>query len=134
MNGQVYDYEQGDNMMIEGDPEGGPYKRWPGVEYHPDDVKGKGEPSYTIEKALKDHSRRERKGQASQDIEAESHSRNASPGSCCRLVTGNLKWGDEEQSRLVRSASGKEKRLSGGGLKKRFNSLKKHVKDAQFLP
>lgn len=23
--------------------------------YHPDDLKGKGEPSYTIEKALKDH-------------------------------------------------------------------------------
>jgi hypothetical protein len=26
-------------------------------EYHPDDLKGKGEPSFTIEKALKDHKR-----------------------------------------------------------------------------
>lgn len=54
-NGHIYNYREGDNMMIDGNPAGGAYKRWPGVQYHPDDIKGKGEPSYSIEKALKDH-------------------------------------------------------------------------------
>lgn len=53
-------YEEGPNLMIE---DGGDYKRWPGVDYHPNDIKGKGEPSYSIELALKqagrdDHHRR----------------------------------------------------------------------------
>ncbi|RMZ90465.1 hypothetical protein DV736_g2315, partial [Chaetothyriales sp. CBS 134916] len=55
-NGHTYEYEQGDNMMIADGAGGGPYKRWPGIQYHPDDIKGKGEPSYTIEKALKESS------------------------------------------------------------------------------
>lgn len=52
--GRVLNYEEGADLQRE---PGGDYRRWPGVEYHPDDLKGKGEPSYTIEKALKDHKR-----------------------------------------------------------------------------
>lgn len=55
-DGHRYEYVEGDNMMIEENAGGGAYKRWPGVQYHPDDIKGKGEPSYSIEKALKEHS------------------------------------------------------------------------------
>lgn len=55
-NGHMYRYQEGENMMIDENAGGGPYKRWPGVQYHPDDIKGKGEPSYTIEKALKEQS------------------------------------------------------------------------------
>lgn len=55
-NGQTFHYQEGENMMVDLNPEGGAYKRWPGVQYHPDDIKGKGEPSYSIEKALKEHS------------------------------------------------------------------------------
>ena len=29
--GNTYDYKEGTDMMIEGDPEGGAYKRWPGM-------------------------------------------------------------------------------------------------------
>ncbi|KAG7005844.1 bifunctional dTDP-4-dehydrorhamnose 3,5-epimerase/dTDP-4-dehydrorhamnose reductase [Physcia stellaris] len=54
MNGRTYNYEEGTDMMIEN---GGNYKRWPGVTYLPEDLKGKGEPSYSIEKALKEHKR-----------------------------------------------------------------------------
>lgn len=53
-NGQTYRYKEGDNMMTEENAPGGPYKRWSGIQYHPDDIKGKGEPSYTIERALKE--------------------------------------------------------------------------------
>ncbi len=146
-NGQVYDYEQGENMMTDGNPEGGAYKRWPGVRYHPDDIKGKGEPSYSIEKALKEHKRSSMDGQhghrksASQEIEMTSRSRRSHD--VARTSTGaqydpeNPMWGDGEQSRfagLGRSSSGKEKRMSGGGLKKRFGSIKEKIKDTQILP
>ena len=50
--GNLYEYEEGADLMRE---PGADYKRWPGVQYHPDDLKGKGEPSYSIEKALKEH-------------------------------------------------------------------------------
>jgi hypothetical protein len=67
--GRVLHYEEGADLQRE---PGGDYKRWPGQVrftikcfhctvanssqyYHPDDLKGKGEPSYTIEKALKGH-------------------------------------------------------------------------------
>ena len=33
--GRTYQYEEGTDMMIEGDPEGGAYKRWPGVVSNP---------------------------------------------------------------------------------------------------
>ena len=71
INGNTYNYEEGTDMMIEN---GGNYKRWSGVvchiincdekailmlsqKYLPEDLKGKGEPSYSIEKALKEHKR-----------------------------------------------------------------------------
>jgi len=50
--GRVLEYEEGADLMRE---RGADYRRWPGVEYLPDDLKGKGEPSYSVEKALKDH-------------------------------------------------------------------------------
>lgn len=62
INGVTYDYNEGDNVMLDENAGGGPYKRWAGVQYHPDDIKGKGEPSYTIEKALKAHTLEEREG------------------------------------------------------------------------
>ncbi|KAL8903523.1 MAG: hypothetical protein Q9207_003857 [Kuettlingeria erythrocarpa] len=53
-DGRVYHYQEGTDLMIE---DGGNYKRWDGIKYLPEDLKGKGEPSYSIEKALKDSKR-----------------------------------------------------------------------------
>ncbi|CAN8101036.1 unnamed protein product [Discula destructiva] len=53
MNGQVMDYQEGADMMRDLNPGGGAYKRWPGIQYHHDDLKGKGEPGYTIDKERK---------------------------------------------------------------------------------
>jgi hypothetical protein len=125
-------------------PIGGAYKRWPGLDYHPDDVKGKGEPSYSIEKALKDHKNRRGNGgdpghrtRASQEFELTSLPREANGQAQATENTQQIgkdsMWGDG-QGRMRRSASTKEKRLSSGGLKKRFGSFKKHVKEAKILP
>lgn len=53
LGGAVMRYEDGTDMMREEGRDGGAYKRWPGLSYHPDDLKGKGEPSYSLEEAEK---------------------------------------------------------------------------------
>ncbi|KAL0935240.1 protein kinase [Colletotrichum truncatum] len=57
MRGNIMDYKEGADLMREPDAKGGAYKRWDGIPYHPDDLKGKGEPSYTYEKDLKEKKR-----------------------------------------------------------------------------
>ncbi|KAI1638806.1 hypothetical protein F4809DRAFT_234530 [Biscogniauxia mediterranea] len=52
--GRRMNYKEGADLMREPDAPGGPYKRYEHVQYHPDDLKGKGEPSYTIERDLKE--------------------------------------------------------------------------------
>jgi hypothetical protein len=156
--GHVYNYNQGENMMIENGPEGGAYKRWPGVRYHPDDVKGVGEPSFSIERALKEHkiddsapnprrmpgtadgiemSTRNRSGSGTSRFGKDRTDSNLSQDNST-VDPRNPMWGDGEQGRFSprvgRSASGREKRMSGGGLKRRFGSLKKRIGDAQILP
>ena len=48
--GRRMSYEEGADLMREPDAPGGPYRRYDHVQYHPEDCKGKGEPSYTIER------------------------------------------------------------------------------------
>jgi hypothetical protein len=148
LSGHVYHYEQGENMMTAGNPDGGAYKRWPGVPYHPDDIKGKGEPSYSVEKALKDHkmtsvegSGKGHKKNASNETELMSRPRQSGDQAQTSGVAGGTDQLDGDNSRggageleMGRGASAKEKRLSGGGLKKRFGNMKRHIKDAQILP
>jgi hypothetical protein len=53
LSGNPMTYSEGADLMREADAPGGAYKRWDGIPYHPDDLKGKGEPSYTIERDAK---------------------------------------------------------------------------------
>jgi hypothetical protein len=119
--GRTYDYKEGADLMRE---PGGDYKRWPGVTYHPDDLKGKGEPSYTIEKALKDHKKYGDTGH-----EMQSHRRNVSMGS--NDVPANL----PAESLDVGSSSGIGRRNTtgksvGSALKKRFGSIRRKKVEA----
>ena len=124
LTGQRYDYEQGDNMMIDVNPEGGAYKRYPGLEYHPDDIKGKGEPSYSIEKALKEHKisdekYSEHRKDMAEGIEMTSQHKRSSSG---RIANG------EDGVGVQRSSSfGKRLSSGGAGLKKRIGSLRRKV-------
>ena len=122
--GNIYDYKEGENMMIDGGPEGGAYKRWPGVQYHPDDIKGKGEPSYSVEKALKEHKISEDgKGpNGTQGIEMKTRNRSASDAIHTADRSG---WDDGEG--LGRSGSLKK---LGGGFRKRIGSIRRsHNRD-----
>ncbi|KAG9240077.1 hypothetical protein BJ878DRAFT_528418 [Calycina marina] len=55
IDGKTMRYKEGADLMREEDAPGGAYRRTPGVKYLPEDFKGKGEPSFTIERQLKDH-------------------------------------------------------------------------------
>lgn len=107
-------------MMVDLAPGGGAYKRWPGVQYHPDDIKGKGEPSYSIEKALKEHKLDDSRS-GENGIEMKTHGRSTSGSAGAIASTG---WENGETS-LGRSGSGSMGKRLSGGLKKRFGSLKK---------
>ncbi|KAK4444080.1 protein pal1 [Podospora aff. communis PSN243] len=50
MAGRTMEYEEGADLMREKDAAGGAYKRWDHIPYKDEDLKGKGEPSFTIEK------------------------------------------------------------------------------------
>ena len=112
-NGQLYQYEQGENMMTDLNPGGGAYKRWPGVQYHPDDIKGKGEPSYSLEKAFKDHSLEEKSGVDGIEMKSHSHKRSSS---------GAMR--DENVDTVGRSGSFKGLKHRIGGLRKKSQSPK----------
>lgn len=88
--------------------------------YLPEDLKGKGEPSYSIEKALKEHKIRRRTisdGNSGIEMTA-SRPRPSSSGSTTRPPGEGQRYVDWEED-LRRSSSG------GGVLRKRFGSLRK---------
>jgi Pal1 cell morphology protein len=89
-------------------------KRWPGVQYHPDDIKGKGEPSYSIEKALKQSSLDEKAGVDGIEMKSQNRSRSGSGA-----VPDGL-YHDEPSQTVGRSGS------FSRGLNQRIGSLKKH--------
>ncbi|KAL2165347.1 hypothetical protein VTH06DRAFT_644 [Thermothelomyces fergusii] len=58
-SGRTMEYEEGADLMREEDAEGGAYKRWDHILYRDDDLKGKGEPSFSHDQAC--HRRRRRR-------------------------------------------------------------------------
>ncbi|CAF9910368.1 hypothetical protein IMSHALPRED_009178 [Imshaugia aleurites] len=120
--GNVYSYQEGTDMMIENSPEGGAYKRWPGVQYHPDDLKGKGEPSYSLEKALKEHKLHARHASEGHNaIEMTTPAAQRRPvsveGQSRPVSADGQKYADWEQG-VRRSSSG------AGKLRRRFGSMR----------
>ncbi|KAL2255555.1 hypothetical protein VTK26DRAFT_3137 [Humicola hyalothermophila] len=94
-NGRLMEYEEGADLMREADAEGGPYKRWEHVHYRDDDLKGKGEPAFSIDK-----DRRERRKQ-------EAAANPSSPGgTVCNELQPNVASLDVPGSRSSRFKEG----------------------------
>ncbi|KAK3984861.1 protein pal1 [Cladorrhinum sp. PSN332] len=51
LSGRTMEYEEGADLMREKDAPGGAYKRWDGIKYRDDDLKGKGEPWFSQDQA-----------------------------------------------------------------------------------
>ncbi|KAF1969899.1 hypothetical protein BU23DRAFT_557305 [Bimuria novae-zelandiae CBS 107.79] len=119
--GRTYDYKEGADLMRE---PGADYRRWPGIPYHPDDLKGKGEPSFTIEKALKDH-----KLKGDSGVELQPRRRNKSLGA--DDAPGEMpaeSFAAAEASGVGRSNT--TERSMGSALKKRFGSMRRKKVEA----
>ncbi|KAI0837219.1 hypothetical protein F5Y06DRAFT_94446 [Hypoxylon sp. FL0890] len=126
MSGRVMEYEEGSDLMREPDAEGGPYKRWEHITYRPEDLKGKGEPWYTMEEDLKRQKqlRKARRRSGEYEMQPRAHATGSSSKDGHVLV--------RERSASLGSAgpsrsSPKGKRLSDG-IKRRFGSLR-HRRD-----
>ncbi|KAL8671660.1 MAG: hypothetical protein Q9168_003840 [Polycauliona sp. 1 TL-2023] len=146
--GRTYNYEEGTDLMIE---DGGNYKRWPGVKYLPEDLKGKGEPSYSIEKALKEHkqhgAREHRRvmseGQPAYEMVPQTSNRQRTSGARPGMETRSSSYGNatgqqqqqqqrysdwererERERERPRRSSGGGAGGGGSGLRKRIDGLK----------
>jgi hypothetical protein len=53
--GRRYNYEEGADLMHEASSGDAGYKRWPGKDYDPDDLKGESEPNFSLDRALRAH-------------------------------------------------------------------------------
>jgi len=120
--GRVLNYEEGADLQRE---PGGDYRRWPGQEYHPDDLKGKGEPSYTIEKALKDHKRLGDSG--TEMTTRHRHSKSVGHDQAPGLIP--TETADAEASGIGRSNT--TGRGVGSSLKKRFGSIRRRKQEVE---
>ncbi|KAI0895908.1 hypothetical protein F4806DRAFT_75390 [Annulohypoxylon nitens] len=126
-SGHVMDYEEGADLMREDDAPGGPYKRWAHMQYHPDDLKGKGEPSYTIEEDRKKQKRMQRhslKPSGDYEMQPTAHATGrSSDNKNAAYVTTTI----VQRSASLGSSgpsSPKSKRLSDG-IKRRIGSLRR---------
>ncbi|KAF2217827.1 hypothetical protein CERZMDRAFT_92470 [Cercospora zeae-maydis SCOH1-5] len=111
--GRVYRYEEGADLMHEDGPDGPGYKRWAGKEYHPDDLKGKGD-EFELDRAMKKHTINEN------GIEMSDKKRDPIN------VSDGEPYADYASTRDA--DTGRNRSDSGGlraGLKKRIGSLRK---------
>ncbi|CAM1504567.1 Fc.00g021580.m01.CDS01 [Cosmosporella sp. VM-42] len=118
MSGNAIHYEEGADLMREPDATGGPYKRYEHIPYHPDDLKGKGEPSYTYERDLKER----KKHRHTQSNEYELQSR--PPHTRSYSNHGEESHAAYSNSADIRRSNTTGKRLSDG-IKRRFGSIRR---------
>ncbi|KAG9533080.1 hypothetical protein E4T50_08288 [Aureobasidium sp. EXF-12298] len=141
--GRVYNYEEGTDMMREANPEGGAYKRWPGEEYSKDDLKGKGEPAFSLDRALKAHTIHERDFDGQRGIELSDRplmsdydkmkdSKKLDDRDPVEIAGGESQYAnltmaaDTDAHTMNRTSS---LRRAGEGLKKRLSLRKRHQDD-----
>jgi hypothetical protein len=133
-SGRRMSYEEGADVMRDLDAPGGPYKRYEFEQYHPDDLKGKGEPSYTFERDKKESKQAVEVGY---EMQPGGPNRNRKDGGATtrqRAVSSAADGaGSSSMARDVdigRSNSASGKRLSDG-LKRRFDHMRRKVHTAE---
>jgi hypothetical protein len=148
-DGRPMQYEEGADLMREPDAPGGAYKRWEGVvsfpmtipgsitnvpkKYLPEDYKGKGEPSFSVEKALKDHKGDHRRILA-EDNSYEMQPQSGPSSSRQRSASGSHPGHDMNYSQFEGQVgrSNTTGRRVGEGLKRRFGSLRRSKKTSEL--
>ncbi len=147
MFGRRMSYEEGADIMRDADAPGGAYRRYDHVPYHPEDLKGKGEPSYTIERDAKDQKRARKQigsteSGAVYEMQPTKPTTKHSPGHKDRGVTVRQRStsssgpsgskspnGESRDVDVRRSSSTTGKRLSDG-IKRRISGIRRKYHNA----
>jgi hypothetical protein len=136
--GRTYDYEEGADLMHEGSSGDTGYKRWPGKDYDPDDLKGESEPSFSLDRALRAHTinedgiEMEDRAQMKKDYKERERKGMLDRRDPVEIAGGEGAYADME----IAAAGGSSKdadvgvrKSVGGSLKKRIGSLRRKNKD-----
>jgi hypothetical protein len=131
ISGRRMSYEEGADLMREPDAPGGAFKRWDHMKYHPDDLKGKGEPSYTFEKDLKEKKRAQRGEPDEIEMQSGLYSRGG-PSKHQRSISiafrdNSSSSGNAYNNSDLQRRNSTGKKLSNG-LKRRWGSLREKTK------
>ncbi|KAI9687035.1 MAG: hypothetical protein M1822_002445 [Bathelium mastoideum] len=128
--GRTFEYKEDGNLMVDNDPAGGGYRRWPGIDYKDDDIHGKGEPYYSLEKAIKNHKISDEPGEEQGAIElretpkgAQASSSGADARDPVEVVGSSRKMVDLEHEASVRRSGSSSRK--GEGFMKRIGSLRR---------
>ncbi|KAF2234994.1 hypothetical protein EV356DRAFT_500913 [Viridothelium virens] len=128
--GRTFDYKEDGNLMVDNDPAGGSYRRWPGVDYKSDDIHGKGEPFYSLEKAIKNHRISDELGEEHGAIEltetpkgVRASASGVDPRDPVEVVGSSSKMVDLEHEADIRRTGSSPKK--GESLRKRIGSLRR---------
>ncbi|GAB1310251.1 Pal1 cell morphology protein [Madurella fahalii] len=142
MAGRTMEYEEGADLMRESDAAGGPYKRWDHVRYRDDDLKGKGEPSFSLDQTRREQKARGKQhaqnGTAYYEMQPPSRPRATSTGGKFREGSAHVRQrsasnGAQHQAMVnegVAGSSGLQRGNTTGrsiaqSLKRRFGSLRR---------
>lgn len=142
LDGRPMEYEEGADLMREPDGIGGAYRRWAGVKYLPEDYKGKGEPSYSIEKGLKEHDKSPSHrrilsdGDSAYEMQTPKHgpeasrqrSASGSRADISKPSGSELRYSQFEGDMRRSNTTG---RKVGEGLKKRFGTLRRMKRNSE---
>jgi len=120
--GRTYNYEEGADLQHEPTEDGPGLGRWGGQDYHPEDLKGKGEPHFSLDRAMRAHKIDDVDG-IEMEERAASLGIQTSSGSGDRVaaVSGSNAAGDIKRTGSLRAA--------GENLKKRIGSLRRKKND-----
>lgn len=134
--GRKYDYEEGADLMHEGSSGDAGYKRWPGKDYDPDDLKGESEPTFGIDRALRAHTindegiEMEDRAHLNKDYKERQRNGTLDSRDPVEIAGGEQAYADREIAEMSKDAdAGGVKKSVGGSLRKRIGSLRRKNKD-----
>jgi len=135
--GRTYEYEEGADLLREPGGDGPGYKRWSDKDYSPDDLKGRSEPTFSLDRALKAHTLTDNgielkdSRKISQDYKRASQAGKLDPRDPVEIAGGEAEYAALYSSGHRRSGSSGEMRRTGSlraageSLKKRIGSLRR---------
>lgn len=134
--GRTYDYQEGADLMREGDETNPGYKRWPGKDYDPEDLKGQGD-TFALDRALRAHKINDDGIEMSDRAGIDrAYHKAERDGSLDKRDPVDIAGGDRKYVDLeFANASSRDAEIAGGmdsldgtsGLKKGIGSIKKRI-------